>query len=76
MSSFGIASSKLHWLFENILRIYNLDSESFLILACLSIFLRCIILAHQAALDIQGSTSIKVTNNNRKPYWLNESKCL
>jgi hypothetical protein len=31
-------------------------------------------LAHQAALYIQVSTSTEVINNNQKPYWLNESK--
>ena len=31
-------------------------------------------LVHQAALYIKLSTSIEVINNNRKPYWLNESK--
>ncbi len=54
----------------------NHNMESFCILASLPIFLPCIMLAHQAALEIQGSTSIEVLNNNSKPYWLNESKYL
>ena len=39
-------------------------------------FLQCIMLAHQAALKIQGSTSIEVINNNQKPCWLHEWKYL
>ena len=58
----------------SIFRNHNL--ESFRILAWLPIFLQCIMLAHQAALYIKLSTSIEVINNNRKPYWLNESKYL
>jgi hypothetical protein len=45
-------------------------------LAWLPIFLHRIMLAHQAALYIKLSTSVEVINNNRKPYWLNESKYL
>ena len=58
----------------SIFRNHNL--ESFRILAWLPIFLQCIMLAHQAALYIKLSTSVEVINNNRKPYWLNESKYL
>ena len=58
----------------SIFRNHNL--ESFSILAWLPIFLQCIMLAHQAALYIKLSTSVEVINNNRKPYWLNESKYL
>ncbi len=46
------------------------------ILAWLPIFLRCIMLAHQAALYIKVSTLIEMINNNRKHNWLNESKYL
>ena len=56
----------------SIFRNHNL--ESFCILAWFPRFLQCIMLAHQAALYIKLSTSIEVINNNRKPYWLNESK--
>ncbi len=58
----------------SIFRNHNL--ESFRILAWFPIFLQCIMLAHQAAPYIKLSTSIEVINNNRKPYWLNESKYL
>ena len=58
----------------SIFRNHNL--ESFRILAWLPIFLHHIMLAHQAALYIKLSTSFEVINNNRKPYWLNESKYL
>ena len=58
----------------SIFRNHNL--ESFRILAWLPIFLQCIMLAHQAALYIKLSTSIEVIENNRKPFWLNESKHL
>ena len=58
----------------SIFRNHNL--ESFRILAWLPIFLQCIMLAHQAALYIKLSISFEVINNNRKPYWLNESKYL
>ena len=37
------------------------------------IFLQCIMLAHQAALIIQGSTSIEAINNNRKPGLINQN---
>ena len=61
----------------SIFRNHNL--ESLHILAWLPIFLQCIMLAHQAAfykIYTKLSTSIEVINNNRKPYWLNESKYL
>ena len=56
----------------SILKNYNLGS--FRKLAWSPIFLQCIMLAHQTALKIQGSASIEVINNNRKPCWLNEWK--
>ncbi len=58
----------------SIFRNHNL--ESFCISAWLPIFLQCIMLAHQEALQIQISTLIEVMNNIWKPYWLNESKYL
>ena len=58
----------------SILRNHNL--ESFSISAWLPIFIRCIMLAHQAALKIQGSTSFEVMNDNWRACWLNESKYL
>ena len=58
----------------SIFRNHNL--ESLHTLAWLPIFLQCIMLAHQTALYIKLSTSIEVINNNRMPYWLNESKYL
>ena len=47
-------------------------------LAWSPIFLQCIMLAHQATLKIQGSTSIQVEviNDNRKSWWLHEWKYL
>ena len=58
----------------SILKNHNLGS--FRKSAWSPIFLQCIMLAHQAALKIQGSTSIEVINNNRKPCWLHEWKYL
>ena len=55
----------------SIFRNHNL--ESFHISAWLPIFLLYIMLAHQAALKIQGWTSVEVINNNRRACWLNES---
>ena len=54
----------------------NHNLESFRKSAWSPIFLQCIMLAHQAALKIQRSTSIEVINNNWKPCWLNEWKHL
>ena len=58
----------------SILKNHNL--ESFRKSAWSPIFPQCIMLAHQAALKMQGSTSIEVINNNRKPCWLHEWKYL
>ena len=62
----------------SILKNHNLESFRKIRrkLAWLPMFLQWIILAHQAAFKIQGSTSVEVINNNRKPCWLNESKYL
>ena len=54
----------------------NHNLESYSKSAWSPIFFQCIMLAHQAALKMQGSTSIEVINNNRKPCWLNEWKYL
>ena len=54
----------------------NHNLESFRKMAWSPIFLQCIMLANQAALKIQGSTSIEAINTNRKPCWRNESKYL
>ena len=54
----------------------NHNLESFRKSAWSPISPQCIMLAHQAALKIQGSTSIEVINNNRKPCWLHEWKYL
>ena len=58
----------------SILKNHNLGS--FCKLAWSSIFLQCIMLAHQIALKIQESALIEVINNNQKPCWLNEWKYL
>ncbi len=58
----------------SISRIHNL--ESLCKSAWLPIFLQCIMLAHQEAFKIQGTTLIEVITNNSKPCWLNESKYL
>ena len=58
----------------SILKNHNL--ESFRKSAWSPIILQCIMLANQAALKIQGSTSIEAINTNRKPCWRNESKYL
>ena len=56
--------------------IKNHNLGSFRKSAWLPIFLQCIMLAHQAALKIQGSTLIEAINNNWMPCWLNEWKYL